>query len=97
MVRAMCGVQLKDRKKANDLMSMVGLNESIDQQAMVNCVCCYGYLLIRDEVHVLRMALGLAAKGQGKIGRLKRTLRKQVEEESVNVGFNRDDALCQSK
>ena len=38
MVRAMCGVQLKDRKRSTDLMFMLGLNETIDQLAMVNSV-----------------------------------------------------------
>ena len=34
MVRAMCGVQLKDRKISSDLMLMLCLNESI---GMVMC------------------------------------------------------------
>ena len=39
-VRAMCGVQLKDRKRSMDLMLMLGLNEAIDQLALVNSVLC---------------------------------------------------------
>ena len=39
MVRAMCGVQLKDRKRSTDLMFMLGLNETIDQLTMANSVC----------------------------------------------------------
>ena len=42
MVRAMCGVQLKDRKGSTDLMLMLGLNKTIDQLAMVNSVHWYG-------------------------------------------------------
>ena len=30
MVRAMCGVQLKDRRRAKDLMFMLGMNETMD-------------------------------------------------------------------
>ena len=41
--RAMCGVQLKDRKRANDLM--LGLNDTIDWLAMANSVCWYGDVL----------------------------------------------------
>ena len=37
-MRAMCGVQLKDRKRSIDLMFMLGLNETIDQLAMANNV-----------------------------------------------------------
>ena len=34
MVRAMCGLPLKDRKGSMDLIFMFGLNETIDQLAM---------------------------------------------------------------
>ena len=38
MVRAMCGVQLKDRKRSMDLMFMFDLNETADQLTMANSV-----------------------------------------------------------
>ena len=38
MVRAMCGVQIKDRNRSTDLMFMLGLNEAIDQLAMASSV-----------------------------------------------------------
>ena len=38
MARAMCGVQLKNRKCTKDLMLMLGLNETIDQLATANGV-----------------------------------------------------------
>ena len=45
MVRAMCGVQLKDRKRSTDLLFMLGLNETIDQfwlcqTVLVDMVMC---------------------------------------------------------
>ena len=44
MVRAMCGFQLKDRKRSTDLMFMLGVNETMDQLAMtillVDVVIC---------------------------------------------------------
>ena len=43
-VRAMCGVQLKDRKSSTDLMFMQGLMETIDQLAMANSVHWYGHV-----------------------------------------------------
>ena len=55
MARAMCGVQLKDRKRSGDLM--LGLNETIDLLAMANSVCWYGRVLKQDDGHVLRTAL----------------------------------------
>ena len=39
MVKAMCGVQLKDRKRSMDLMFMLGLKKTIDQCSLVwSCV-----------------------------------------------------------
>ena len=35
-MRAMCGVQVKDTKKAKNLMVMLGLNETIEQLEMAN-------------------------------------------------------------
>ena len=57
MVRAMCGVRLKDRIRSMDLMFMLGLNETIDQLAMANSVRCSGHVLRREDGHVLRRAL----------------------------------------
>ena len=39
MMRAMCGLQLKDMKRSIDLMSMLDLREIIDQFAMANKQC----------------------------------------------------------
>ena len=57
MVREMCGVQVKDRKRYIDLMFRLGLNETIDQLAMVDNVRWYGHVLRREDGHVLRRAL----------------------------------------
>ena len=51
-VRAMCGVQLKDRQRSTDLMFMLALKETIDQLAMVSSVGCYGHVLRREDGHV---------------------------------------------
>ena len=97
MVRAMRGVQRKDRKRSTDLMFMQGLKETIDQLAMANSVRWYSYVLMREDGHVLRRALDFEVEGQREKGRQKRTWKKQVEEESIKVGLRRKDALCHSK
>ena len=56
MVRAMCGVQLKDRERSTDLMVMLGLRVTIHQLAMANSICWYG--------HVLRRTLDFEVEGQ---------------------------------
>ena len=75
MVREMCGVQLKDRKRSTDLMFMLGLNETVDQLATENSVRWYGHVLRIEDGHVLRRALG--RKG-GRRGHGKDRLRKKV-------------------
>ena len=94
MVRAMCGVQLKDRERSTDFMLMLGFKETIDQLAMANSVHWYGHVLRREDGHVLRRALDIEVEGQGKKGRPKRMWKKQVEEEGMKVGLRREDALC---
>ena len=90
MLSAICGVQLKDRKRSTDLM--LGLSEAMDWLAMAISVhCC---VLRRVDGHFLRRALAFGFEGQRKIGRPKRIWKKQVEEESVKVGLGREDALC---
>ena len=73
VVRAMCGVQLKERKISTELMLMLGLSETIDQMAMANNVRWYDHVLRRDDGHVLRRALNFVVEGQRKKGRPKRT------------------------
>ena len=51
-VRAMCGVQLKDRKRSTDLMFMQASKETIDQSVMAISVCRYGQVLRREDGHV---------------------------------------------
>ena len=47
MLRAICRVQLKERKISADLMIMLGLNEIIDQLAIANSVHWHGHMLRR--------------------------------------------------
>ena len=65
--------------------------------AMSNSVCWYGHVLTREDGYVMRRALDFEVESQRKKGRPMRTLKKQVEEESVKVGLRREDALCRSK
>ena len=97
MVRAMCGVQLKDRKRSTDLMFMLGLNETIDLLAIANSVRCHRLVLRREDGHALRKALDFEIEDQRKKGRPKRTWKKQIDGESAKVGLRREDVLCRSK
>ena len=63
-MRAMCGVQLKDRKRSTDLMLMFCLSETIDQLVMASSVCWYSHVLRREDGHILRRALDFEVEGQ---------------------------------
>ena len=52
VVRRMCGVQLKDRKRAKDLKPMSNLNETNGCFAMANSVRWHGHALKREDDHV---------------------------------------------
>ena len=82
MVRAMCGVQLKNRKRSNDLTLMLSLNETKEQLTMANSVRWYGHVLRREDGHVLRRALYFDVESKGRKGgqsALQRSrLRKEV-------------------
>ena len=69
----------------------------IDQLAMANSFRWHSHVLRREDGHVLRMALDFEVEGQRKKGRPKRTWKKQVEDESVNVGTRRKDPFCQPR
>ena len=69
-MRPMCGVQLKVGKISTDMMFMLCLNETMDQLAMENCICWYGY--------VLRRALDFEVEGQRKKGRPKGHGRRRL-------------------
>ena len=65
MVRAMCGAKLMEKKRTEDLMEMLGLNETVVQMAKANGMRWYRHVLRRDEGHVLRKALEFEVKGRG--------------------------------
>ena len=96
MMRAMCGVQLKDRKRSTDLMFMLSLNETIDQLAMANSVRWYGDVLRSEDGHVFRRALDFEVEDE-RNRETKTTWEKQVWEDCTKEGLCGGDALCRLK
>lgn len=97
MVRAMCGVKLKDRKKTEDLMEMLGLEQPADQLAKANRVQWLGHVLRTGDDNALRRALEFEVNGTRKRGRPKKTWKRQVEEDLGKVGLRREDAANRVK
>ena len=77
--------------RSKDLM--LGINETIEKLTMTTSVHWYGHVLSREDGHVLIRALDFELEGQRKKYRMKRTWKKQVEEENVKFGLRRVDAL----
>ena len=54
-------------------MLILGLSEAIGQLAIENSVRWYGYVLRREDGHVLRSTLNFEVEGQRKKGRPRKT------------------------
>ena len=53
-------------QRTEDLMEMLGLKETAVQMARANGVRLYGYVLRRDDGHILRNALEFEVRGKRK-------------------------------
>ena len=80
---------------AKDLILLLDLNETMDYLVMLSSVCCYCFVMKREEHgHVLKRSLDFICDDHREKGRLKRTWKKQVGIESMKFGLCWDDALC---
>ena len=57
MVKAMCGAKLADRKNTEDMINMLGLNQTIDEMAKENGVRWLGHVMRKEDGDVERNAL----------------------------------------
>ena len=86
--RAMCGAKLAERKITEDMMDMLGLNQTIDKMTKASGVRWLGYVL-RKDCDVVTNALEIIVEERRKRERPKRTWRKQ--EERSKGGLNLKD------
>ena len=61
MMRAVCGVMMIEKRRCQELMSLLGLNDTLDGLARASGVRWYGHVLRRDNGDVLRRALDFEA------------------------------------
>ena len=83
-------VVVREKKRTEDLMEMLGLKETGVQIAKAKGVRWYRHLLRRDDGHVLRKALELEVRGKRKRGRPKKMWKMQVEESKSDVLEKKD-------
>ena len=63
MIRAMCGVEIIEKRRSQELMSLLGLKDTLDGLARLSEVRWYGHVLRRDSGDVLRRALNFEVEG----------------------------------
>ena len=97
MVRSKCGVKLVDGKNTADLMTMLGLKETLDKMAQANGVRWYGHVVRRDEESFLKKAMMLQVNGQRKRGRPTQTWKRQVEESLKKIGLRMEEATHRAR
>ena len=96
-VRAMCSAKRTEKKRTEDLMEMLGMQETAVQMAKANGVRWYSHVLRRDDGPLLRKALEFEVRGKRKPGRPKKTWKTQVEKESKSVGLQKKDAMNRAR
>ena len=69
MMRAMCGVKIIEKRRSQELMSMLGSKDALNELARANGVQLYGHVLRRDSSDILRRALDFEVAGRRGGGR----------------------------
>ena len=93
MMKAMCGVM----KRSQELISLLGLKDTLDGLARASRVGWYGHVLTRDNGDVLRRALDFEEAGRRGRGRPNTAWKRQVEEHINQIGLKRENAIDRVK
>ena len=88
MVRRMCGVRLRDRKRSEVLMQMLELDVDVVTLVRRARLRWYGHVLRRDEESGIKRTLGFEVEGNRGRGRPRLSWREQVDKDRVTVGMD---------
>ena len=91
MIRAMCGVKIIQKKRSQELTSLLGLKDSLDGLIRASEVRWYGHVLRWDNGSVLRRALDFKVARRRGLGRPNMTWKRQVEEHINQIGLKREN------
>ena len=80
MMRAMSGVQLIEKRRSQELISLLGLKNTLDGQARASGVQWYELVLRKNSVDVFTRALDIEVAGRRGRGLPNITWKRQVEE-----------------
>ena len=88
MMRAMCELKMFE-KRSQELMSLLGLKDTLDGLARAGKVRWHG--------HVLRRALNFEVAERRGRGRPNMTWKRQVEEHTDQIGLKKENAIDRVK
>ena len=97
MMKARCGVKVIEKRKSQELMSLLGLKDTFDGLARASRVWWYGHVLRRNNGDVLRRALDFEVAGRRGHGQLNMTWKKQVQEHINQIGLKKEHAIDRVK
>ena len=97
MMRAMSGVKMIEKRRSEELLSLLGLKHTLDGLPRASGVRWYGHVLRKDSGDVLRKAVDFEVVGRRGLGQLNMTLKRQVEEHTNQIGLKREDAIDRAK
>ena len=97
MMRAMCGVKMFDKRRSQELMSLLGLTDTLDGLAWASGVRWYGHVLRRDNGNALRRALDFKVAERKGRGRPNMTWKRQVAKYTDQIGLKKEDAIDRTK
>ena len=97
IMRAMCGDKIIDKRRSQELMSLLGLKDTLDGLARASGVRWYGYVLRKDNGMILRRALDFEVTGRTGRERPNMTWKRQKEECTDQIGLKKEDAIDRAK
>ena len=80
IMRAICGIEMIEKRRSQELTSLLGLKDTLDELARASGMQWYGHVLRRDNGGVLRRALDFGVAGRRGRDRPNMTWKGQVEE-----------------
>ena len=97
MMRATSGVKIIEKRRSQEVISLLGLKDTLDGLARASGVRLYGHASKRDYGDVLRRALDFEVVGRRGRGRPNMIWKRQVEEHINQIGLKRADAIDRAK
>ena len=89
--------ELLEKRSSQELVDLLGLEETLDELARASGVQSHRHVLKRYDDNVLRKALNNKMIGRRGSGKSKTWQRKQVEEHIEQIGLKKEDATDRTK